>query len=109
MLMDAMTVLAAVVVGTSVEAYLKLFPGVREFWAEGMIEQRSTGLLVALLAGFIFALIYISGRLNLYSPARLGGFLNEQRRTFQACFTSGLLLTGTLYLFHATTFRAAWC
>ena len=103
MVMDAVTVLAAVIVATSVEAYLKLFPGVKAFWQEGLIERRSTGLLFALLAGFIFALIYISGRLNLYSPARLGGFLSEQRRTFQACFASGLLLTGAIYLLHAST------
>jgi exopolysaccharide biosynthesis polyprenyl glycosylphosphotransferase len=101
MFMDAATVLAATVVATSVEAYVKLFPGVREFWQAGMVERRSTALLVTLLAGFIIALIYVSGRLNLYSPARLGGFLSEQRRTFQACFTSGLLLTGAIYLLHA--------
>ena len=103
MVMDAITVVAAVIVATSVEAYLKLFPGIKAFWEEGWTDRRSTGLLIALLAGFIFALIYISGRLNLYSPARLGGFLNEQRRTFQACFTSGLLLTGAIYLLHAAT------
>jgi exopolysaccharide biosynthesis polyprenyl glycosylphosphotransferase len=102
MVMDAVTVLAAVIVATCLEAYLKMFPGVKEFWQQTMIEKRSTGLLVALLAGFILSLIYISGRLNLYSPARLGGFLNEQRRTFQACFASGLLLTGAIYLLHAT-------
>jgi exopolysaccharide biosynthesis polyprenyl glycosylphosphotransferase len=100
MVMDAVTVLAAVIVATCLEAYLKLFPGVKEFWQQSMMEKRSTGLLVALLAGFIFALIYISGRLNLYSPARLGGFLNEQRRTLQACFASGLLLTGAIYVLH---------
>ena len=103
MLMDVVTVLAAVIVATSVEAYLKLFHGVREFWAAGLVEKRSTGLLIALLAGFIFALIYISDRLNLYSPARLGGLLNEQRRTFQAWFTSGLLLTGAIYLLHLSS------
>src|ERR1700676_5176520 len=101
MVMDAVTVLAAVIVATCLEAYLKLFPGVKEFWQQSMIERRSTGILVALLAGFIFALIYISGRLNLYSPARLGGFLNEQRRTLQACSISGLLLIGAIYLLHA--------
>jgi exopolysaccharide biosynthesis polyprenyl glycosylphosphotransferase len=100
MVMDAVTVLAAVIVATCLEAYLKLFPGVKEFWQQSMMEKRSTGLLVALLTGFIFALIYISGRLNLYSPARLGGFLNEQRRTLQACFASGLLLIGAIYVLH---------
>ena len=102
MLMDAITVLAAAMVAASVEAYVKLFPGVKEFWQLGMSEHRSTGLLIALVAEFIFALIYTSDRLHLYSPARLGGFLNEQRRTFQACFTSGLLLTGAIYLLHAS-------
>jgi len=101
--MDAVTVVAAVIVATSAEAYIKLFPGVKEFWEVGLVEGRSTGLLITLLSGFIVALIYISKRLNLYSPARLGGFLSEQRRTFQACFTSGLLLTGAIYLLHATT------
>ncbi len=100
--MDAITVLAAVIVATCIEAYMKLFPGVEEFWRQSLIEKRSTGLLVALLGGFILALIYISGRLNLYSPARLGGFLSEQRRTVQACFASGLLLTGAIYLLHAS-------
>jgi exopolysaccharide biosynthesis polyprenyl glycosylphosphotransferase len=103
MVMDAVTVVAAVIVATCLEAYLKLFPGVKEFWEESLIERRSTGLLVALLAGFILALIYISGRLNLYSPTRLGGFLNEQRRTLQACFLSGLLLIGAIYLVRAAT------
>ena len=101
MMMDAVTVVGAVIVATCVEAYLKLFPGVKEFWRQSMVERRSTGLLLALLSGFILALIYISGRLNLYSPARLGGFLNEQRRTVQACLASGLLLTGAIYLLHA--------
>src|SRR6266700_4958102 len=59
MLMDAVTVLAAVIVATRVEAYMKLFPGVMEFWHEEMIDRRSAGLLLTLLAGFIFALIYI--------------------------------------------------
>jgi exopolysaccharide biosynthesis polyprenyl glycosylphosphotransferase len=102
MVMDAVTVLGAVIVATCFEAYIKLFPGVKEFWRQSMLERRSTGLLLALLAGFILALIYISGRLNLYSPARLGGFLNEQRRTMQACFASGLLLIGAIYLLHAS-------
>jgi exopolysaccharide biosynthesis polyprenyl glycosylphosphotransferase len=37
----------------------------------------------------------------LYTPTRLTGFLHEQRLSVQACFTSGLLLTGALYLVHA--------
>ena len=59
------------------------------------------GILLALLCGFIVSLILTSRRLHLYSPARLGGYLHEQRLTAQACFTAGLLLTGTLYMLHA--------
>ena len=60
------------------------------------------GILLGLLCGFIISLIFTSRRLHLYSPTRLGGYLHEQRLTVQACFTSGLLLTGTLYVVHAS-------
>ncbi len=59
------------------------------------------GILLALLCGFTFTLIVTSRRLHLYTPARLTNFLHEQRLSAQACLTSGLLLTGTLYLVHA--------
>jgi exopolysaccharide biosynthesis polyprenyl glycosylphosphotransferase len=39
--------------------------------------------------------------MHLYTPARLTNFLHEQRLSAQACLTSGLLLTGALYLVHA--------
>jgi exopolysaccharide biosynthesis polyprenyl glycosylphosphotransferase len=42
-----------------------------------------------------------SRRLNLYSPTKLSNAFLEQRLNAQACLTSGLLLTGTLYLVHA--------
>ena len=58
-------------------------------------------ILLALLCGYGFALVLTSRRLNLYSPTRLTSFLHEQRLSIQACFTSGLLLTGTLYLIKA--------
>ncbi len=58
-------------------------------------------ILLALLCGFTISLIITSRRLHLYTPTRLSGFLHEQRLSTQACFTSGLLLTGTLYLVHA--------
>jgi exopolysaccharide biosynthesis polyprenyl glycosylphosphotransferase len=59
------------------------------------------GILLSLLCGFAFTLIITSRRLQLYSPTRLTSFLHEQRLSVQACLTSGLLLTGTLYLVHA--------
>jgi len=39
--------------------------------------------------------------MHLYFPMRITSLLNEQRLSVQACFTSGLLLTGTLYLVRA--------
>jgi hypothetical protein len=39
--------------------------------------------------------------LNLYSPIKISDAVREQRLSVQACLTSGLLLTGTLYLVHA--------
>jgi exopolysaccharide biosynthesis polyprenyl glycosylphosphotransferase len=56
------------------------------------------GLLLALLCGFTICIIVSSRRMNLYAPTRLSSFLHEQRLSVQVCFTSGLLLTGTLYL-----------
>jgi hypothetical protein len=60
------------------------------------------------LCGFTIALIITSRRLHLYSPMRLASFLMS-RLSVQACFTSGLLLTGTLYLVHAEDIPAASC
>jgi exopolysaccharide biosynthesis polyprenyl glycosylphosphotransferase len=37
----------------------------------------------------------------LYTPTRVTSLLHEQKLSVQACFTAGLLLTGTLYLVHA--------
>jgi exopolysaccharide biosynthesis polyprenyl glycosylphosphotransferase len=59
------------------------------------------GILLALLCGFTFALIMTSRRMHLYTPERVTNLLHEQRLSAQACFTSGLLLTGTLYVVHA--------
>jgi len=58
-------------------------------------------ILLALVCGFTIALMVTSRRLHLYTPTRLTSYLHEQRLSVQACFTSGLLLTGTLYLVHA--------
>jgi exopolysaccharide biosynthesis polyprenyl glycosylphosphotransferase len=59
------------------------------------------GILLAVLCGFTISLMITSRRLHLYTPTRLTSFLREQKLSVQACFTSGLLLTGTLFLVHA--------
>jgi exopolysaccharide biosynthesis polyprenyl glycosylphosphotransferase len=71
--------------------------GARGFWRGALINGWS---MCILLFGFTFALIMTSRRLHLYTPARITSFLHEQRLSAQACFTSGLLLLGTLYLVH---------
>ena len=101
MLLDAVTVFGAAVLATLYEFKLSPIVEVRSFWRGTLIQGRSMGILLTLLFGFIVSLIIISRRLHLYTPSRLGGYLHEQRLTVQACFTAGLLLTGTLYLVHA--------
>ncbi len=97
-------VMAILVSGAAATLYkLRTGPVVvaEDFWHGTLIHGRSMGILLALLCGFTVALIVTSRRLHLYTPARLPNFLNEQRLSVQACFTSGLLLTGTLYIVHA--------
>ena len=95
-----MTILASAVIAT---LYRKQRPGARcrGFWHGTLIHGRPMGILLALLCFFAVSLIVISRRLNLYSPTRLSNILHEQRLSMQACLTSGLLLTGALYLVHA--------
>jgi exopolysaccharide biosynthesis polyprenyl glycosylphosphotransferase len=101
MILDAITVIGAASLATLFELHTGPVAGVKGFWRGTLIQGQSKGILLALLCGFIISLIVTSRRLHLYSPTRLGGFLHEQRLTFQACFASGLLLTGALYLLHA--------
>ena len=52
------------------------------------------------LVFFLAALLIINRRDGLYGPLQGGSFLNEQRKTVQACFGAGLLLCGGLYMMH---------
>jgi exopolysaccharide biosynthesis polyprenyl glycosylphosphotransferase len=101
MAMDALTVLASATLATLYKLQTGPVGGARDFVRGTLIQGRSMGILLGLLCGFTIALILSSRRLNLYTPMRLTGYLHEQRLSAQACFTSGLLLTGTLYLVHA--------
>jgi exopolysaccharide biosynthesis polyprenyl glycosylphosphotransferase len=114
MLLDAVTVLGAAVLACLYQFRMSPLAEVRNFWRGTLIQGRSMSILLGLLCGFIISLIIISKRLHLYSPTRLGGYLHEQRLTVQACFTAGLLLTGTLYLVHANDIPrrivvVTWC
>ena len=101
MALDALTILGSAVLATLYQRHTGPVAGVEGFWHGTLFHGRSMEILLALLCGFAISLIVTSRRLHLYSPARLTSFLHEQRLSVQACFTSGLLLTGTLYLVHA--------
>jgi exopolysaccharide biosynthesis polyprenyl glycosylphosphotransferase len=100
MILDVVTIFGAAVLATLLELNKGTLAGMRGFWHGTLIHGRSMGVLVALLCGFTISLILTSRRLNLYVPKRLTSFMHEQRLSVQACFTAGLLLTGTLYLVH---------
>ncbi|MGB7267235.1 MAG: sugar transferase [Terracidiphilus sp.] len=101
MALDAVTVFGAAIVTTLYEFHTTPVAGARGLWHDTLIHGHSTEILLALLCGFTFVLIVMSQRLNLYTPTRINSILHEQRLSAQACFTSGFLLTGTLYLIHA--------
>jgi exopolysaccharide biosynthesis polyprenyl glycosylphosphotransferase len=99
--LDIVTVCLSAVVATSYEKHTGLFLLVREVYRGTLFHGRSMGILLAFLLGFTVALIATSRRMHLYNPGTLTNILHEQRPSVQACFTAGLLLTGTLYLLHA--------
>jgi exopolysaccharide biosynthesis polyprenyl glycosylphosphotransferase len=100
MALDAFTILGAAILATLYERHTGLVAGARGFWHGTLIHGHSMWMLLAILCGFTVAIIANSKRLQLYTPLRISGILHEQRLNAMACFTSGLLLTGTLYLLH---------
>ena len=101
MILDATSIFGAAILATLYKLHTGPLEGARGFWDGTLINGRSMWILLALLCGFTIALMITSKRLNLYTPARLTSILLEQRLSLQACFTSGLLLTGSLYVLHA--------
>jgi exopolysaccharide biosynthesis polyprenyl glycosylphosphotransferase len=101
MAIDVLTVVISAIIATTVEMHTGPVTGAKAFYRGTLFHGRSMGILLALLCGFTVALIVISRRMHLYNPVNLTNFLHEQRMSVQACFTAGLLLTGTLYMLHA--------
>jgi exopolysaccharide biosynthesis polyprenyl glycosylphosphotransferase len=101
MVMDAVTVCVAAVIATLYKLRTTPIAVARGFWHGTLIHGRSMGILLALLCGYTLVLIVTSRRLHLYTPTHMTNFLHEQRMSAQACFTSGLFLTGALYLIQA--------
>jgi exopolysaccharide biosynthesis polyprenyl glycosylphosphotransferase len=96
---DAITVLLSAMLALAWERHTGAVAG--DLSQGTLIRGRSLGVLLTLLSGFTFALLITSRRLHLYTPRRLASLLHEQAASLRACFTSGLLLTGTLYMIHA--------
>jgi len=101
MFLDFLTVLVSATIATVFERQVTPVAGARNLYHGTLFYGRPMWILLALLCGFALALVVSSRRLHLYNPTRLGSFLHEQRLTVEVCFTSGLLLTGTLYLVRA--------
>ena len=101
MFLDAVTVCCAAAVTTLYKLHVTPVRGARDIEGGILLHGRPTWVLLALLCGFTLVLIMTSRRLHLYTPERLPNFLHEQRLSAQACVTSGLLLTGALYLVRA--------
>lgn len=99
--LDVVTVLGAAFVTTLYEFHMSPVAGARDFRQGTLFFGRSMWILLAFLCGFTFTLIVTSRRLHLYTPRYMTNVLHEQRLSAQACFSSGLLLTGTLYLVRA--------
>jgi len=100
MALDAATALGAAFLTTIYELHTSPLNGARGFWHGTLFWGRSMGVLLALFCVFTLTLIATSRRMHLYTPERLTSMLHEQRLSAQACLTSGLLLTGILYLVH---------
>jgi exopolysaccharide biosynthesis polyprenyl glycosylphosphotransferase len=99
--LDFLTVIVATIIATTYEDHTTPVSGARAFYHGTLFHGRSMWILLGLLCCFAVTLVVSSRRLHLYSPKSINSFLHEQRLTVQVCFTSGLLLTGTLYLVRA--------
>jgi exopolysaccharide biosynthesis polyprenyl glycosylphosphotransferase len=101
MVMDGATILVSAILVTLFEKRIGPVAGAMQLWNSTPTQSHSLGFFLSVLCGFTVSLMITSRRLNLYSPAHLSNILHEQRLSVQACFTSGLLLTGALFLLHA--------
>jgi len=98
MAFDVVTIVVAAVGAAAYESQTGISDLSDQFWTSGLIWNNPILRVVALLVVFAMSLILTSKRLHLYAPNRISNTLNEQRLSLQACFTAGLVLTGTLYL-----------
>jgi exopolysaccharide biosynthesis polyprenyl glycosylphosphotransferase len=75
-------------------------------WLHGrlaLLTGRDFPIQPGYLLFFIATLLIINRRDGLYGPLQGQGALHEQRKMIQACFGTGLLLCGGLYVMHDST------
>ncbi|MGB6975285.1 MAG: sugar transferase [Terracidiphilus sp.] len=101
MLLDVVTIGIATVIAVGYKAHLGFLGGLHALLDGTMFHGRGAVVLAGMMLGFGMVLVCTSRKMHLYTPERLTSFLHEQRLSFQACFTSGLLLTGALWLTYA--------
>lgn len=101
MALDAVTIAVSVTLATLCWNHIGLLEGAGNLWRGTFIHSRSMEILLALLCFYALSLMVVSRHLNLYSTNRCDSIFHEQFLSIQACLTSGLLLTGVLYMVHA--------
>jgi exopolysaccharide biosynthesis polyprenyl glycosylphosphotransferase len=100
MVWDALIVVVAASLAWSIRFHINLQTGARHLLNRNFAPGEP--LLLTILAGFIVVLLVTCRHFHLYSRRLVGSLLSEQFATLQACVISGLLLTGSLYVFHAS-------
>jgi hypothetical protein len=104
MVLDTVTILCAATLATLYEMHTGPVAGARGFWHGTLIHGRfNVDPAGAACADLRIADHYQPAAAFVRSYAPDQCILHEQRLSVQACFTSGLLLTGALYLVHAGT------
>ncbi|HVC47762.1 MAG TPA: sugar transferase [Terracidiphilus sp.] len=97
-LLDVVTIGIAAVTAVGYKAHLGFMDGLHALMDGAMFHGKGGAVLLGMLLGFGLVLVRTSRKMHLYTPERLTSFLHEQRLSFQACFTSGLLLTGAVWV-----------
>jgi exopolysaccharide biosynthesis polyprenyl glycosylphosphotransferase len=104
---DVLTILGSVALATGCRLSAGPLRTMHAFWRGSLLQGYSVGGVLLLLCGFTLVLVMSSHHMKLYEPTRFTNILREQRLSAQVCFTSGLLLTGTLYLIRADSIPRA--
>lgn len=94
--MDVLTVAIAAGLAT----HLRKIDWISQFSNRAPLDSNPSSFFLY-LAGFSLILIVVSQRHGLYGSLQSFSGLREQRVTLQTCFTSSLLLAGTLYFARA--------